>query len=190
VRQSPALALLRDVWWAASAPAGFFRARERDPEPRVWRAVVAAAAAVSVALAVLSLAFVRATASDGWALVWTVASLVGLPYLALALLLGGLVMVRPAELDVRAWEIAAWAWAPAGALAVSLAPAAYLVPLPAVAVGLLAFPFWHVIVLVHGVNVFARRRRLATTALYVVAVFLVPLLLTVVSFAVLSGMRP
>jgi hypothetical protein len=184
------LALARDAWWAASAPSSFFRALQLDAQPRVGRALLAAVIAVLLALAVLSLAFVRATASDGWLLVWLVASAVGLPYLAMVLLLGGLVMVRPGNLDVRAWEIAAWAWTPAGALALSLAPAAYVAPLPAALVGLVAFPFWHVVLVVNGVSAFAPSRRLAATSIYLVAVFLIPWLLTAVSYAVMSGMRP
>ena len=184
------LDLVRDAWWAASAPSSFFQALQRDPAPQPWRAVFAALLAVLLALAVLSLAFVRATASDGWLLVWLLACGIGVPYLAMVLLLGGLVMVRPANLDLRAWEIAGWAWVPAGALALSLAPAAYFAPLPAAALGLLVFPFWHVVLVVNGVTAFAPTRRLITTVIYLVAVFLVPALVTAVSYAVMSGMRP
>ncbi len=189
-RTAGVLDLVRDAWWAASAPASFFRALHDSPEPRVGRALLVALLSVLLALAVLSLAFVRATASDGWLLVWVVASAIGLPYLGMVLLLGGLVMVRPANLDVRAWEITAWSWAPAGALALSLAPAAYLAPLPTALVGLLAFPFWHVVVVINGVNVFAPARRVVATTVYLGAVFLVPSLVTAVSYAIMSGMRP
>lgn len=184
------LDLVRDAWWAASAPASFFQALQQDPAPRLWRAVLAALLAVLLALAVLSLAFVRATASDGWLLVWLLACAIGVPYLAMVLLLGGLVMVRPANLDLRAWEIAGWAWVPAGALALSLAPATYFAPLPAAALGLLVFPFWHVVLVVNGVTAFAPTRRLITTVIYLVAVFLVPALVTAVSYAIMSGMQP
>lgn len=183
------LGLIRDGWWASSAPKSFFRALAQSPGPRLARSVLAAVIAVALALAVISLAFVRATASDGFVLVWLVSSLIGLPYLAMVLMLGGLVMVRPANLDLRAWEISAWAWVPAGTLAVSLAPASYFAPLPTVVVGLLAFPFWHVALLASGVSAFAAHGRALAVALYLVAVFLVPALLTAVSFAVMSGMR-
>ncbi len=182
--------LVRDAWWASSAPSSFFRALQQQSQPRVGRALLAAVMAVLLALAVLSLAFVRATASDGWLVVWLLASAIGLPYLGMVLLLGGLVMVRPAQLDLRAWEIAAWAWTPAGALGLSLAPAVYFAPVPAALVGLLAFPFWHVVLVANGVNVFAPRRRLVAISVYLAAVFLVPGLLTAVSYAVMSGMRP
>ena len=184
-----ALGLVRDAWWAASAPMSFFRALHATPAAQLPRALAAALVAVLLALVVLSLAFVRATGSDGFVLVWAFASAIALPYLAMVILLGGLVMVRPAELDLRAWEIVAWSWVPAGALALSLAPAAVVVPLPAAVAGLVAFPFWHVVLVATGVRVFARRRALTALMLYLVAVFVVPALLLAVSYAVMSSMR-
>lgn len=184
-----AVGLVRDAWWAASAPMSFFRALHETPAAQLPRALAAALVAVLLALAVLSLAFVRATASDGFLLVWVFASAIGLPYLAMVILLGGLVMVRPAELDLRAWEIVAWSWVPAGTLALSLLPAAIVVPLPTALVGVLAFPFWHVVLVATGLRVFARRRALTALVLYLVAVFVVPALLLAVSYAVMSAMR-
>ncbi len=179
---------VREAWWAASAPTSFYRALREASEPRLARAFAAAALSAALAGVVLALAFVRATASDGFLLA---AALIGTGLLgvtALLVLLGGLVMVRPAALDLRAWEIAAWAWVPAGALAVSLAPAAVFAPAPAAAVGLIAWPFWHVAMVASGVAVFAPARRVVTLTLYLVAVFVVPGLLLAVSYAVMQGM--
>lgn len=184
-----AIDLVRDAWWAASAPMSFFRALHEAPAAQLPRALAAALVAVLLALAVLSLAFVRATGSDGVVLVWAFASAIALPYLAMVILLGGLVMVRPAGLDLRAWEIVAWSWVPAGPLALSLAPAAAVVPLPAALAGLAAFPFWHVVLVATGVRVFARQRARTALVLYLVAVFVVPALLLAVSYAVMSAMR-
>jgi hypothetical protein len=182
------LALVRDAWWAASAPTSFYRALQAANAPRLARACTAAAVSVVLACAALALAFVRATESDGFLLAWAFLSAVALPLLAMLLLLGGLVMVRPAALDLRAWEISAWAWVPAGALAVSLTPAALIAPVPAVVVGVVAWPFWHVALVASGVAVFAAQRRVVSVALYLVAVFVVPGLLLAVSYAVMSGM--
>ncbi len=180
--------LIRDAWWAASAPTSFYRMLHAESAPRLARACAAAALSVVLACATLALAFVRATGSDGFLLTWGFLSAIALLLLAMLLLLGGLVMVRPAALDLRAWEISAWAWVPAGALAVSLMPAAFFAPLPTSIVGLVAWPFWHVAMVASGVSVFAAQRRVVTVALYLVAVFLVPGLLVAVSYAVMSGM--
>ena len=182
------VALVRDAWWAASAPTSFFRALQGTSAPRLARACAAAAVSIVLACAALALGFVRATHSDGFLLAWGFLGVVALPLLAMLLLLGGLVMVRPAALDLRAWEISAWAWVPAGVLAVSLAPAALVAPVPATVVGLVAWPVWHVALIASGVSVFASQRRAMTVALYLVAVFLVPGLLLAVSYAVMSGM--
>ena len=180
--------LVRDAWWAASAPTSFYRMLHGASAPRLARACTAAALSVVLACAALALAFVRASDSDGFALAWGFLSAIALPLLAMLLLLGGLVMVRPAALDLRAWEISAWAWVPAGVLAVSLAPAALVAPVPAVVAGLVAWPFWHVALVATGVGVFAAQRRAVALTLYLVAVFLVPGLLLAVSYAVMSGM--
>lgn len=179
---------LRDAWSAASSPTAFYRTLRLTSAPRLGRACAAAAAAVVVACAVLALAFVRATGSDAFVLVWAFLVAVALPVAAMVLLLGGLVMVRPAALDLRAWEIAAWAWVSAGVLAVSLAPAVFVAPVPAVVAGLVAWPVWHVVLVARGVAVFAPRRSAPAVALYLVAVFLVPGSLLMVSYAVMRGM--
>lgn len=180
--------LARDAWWAASAPTSFFRALHDAPQARLGRAAAVALLSGLAAFAAAALAFVRATDSDGFVLAWGLLSAIGLPYLAMIVFVGGLVMVRSGQLDLRAWEIAAWSWAPAGVLAVSLTPAALFAPVPAALLGIAAFPFWHVVLVVHGVRVFAPSRLTGPLALYLVAVFVVPALLTTVSYALISGM--
>jgi hypothetical protein len=184
---SAARRLLRDASAACSAPEAFFRDLAQRSAPQPWRAVLVAVVAVTMAFGTLSLAFVRGTDSEGFLLVWAVALAVALPYLALVLLLGGLVMVRPTALDLRAWEIAGWAWAPAGALALSLLPVAILFPAVAAAAGLLAFPVWHMVVVLAGLKVMAPRSRALAAGLYLLAVFLVPGVVTFGSFAILSA---
>jgi hypothetical protein len=182
-----AAALARDAWWACSAPAGFFRDVAARPAPQPLRSALAAALSVAAALGALSLAFVRGTASDGFLLVWALALALGLPSLAFVLILGGLVMVRPTALDVRAWEIAGWAWAPAGALALSLAPAVFVAPGVSALAGLLAFPVWHVVIVLAGLGVLAPTRRAAAAAFYLIAVFAVPTVLAGIAFATLRA---
>jgi hypothetical protein len=183
----PARALARDAWWACSAPLGFFGSIEAQGEPRPSRAALAAGLSVALALGVLSIAFVLATASDGLLIVYAAALALGMPAFALVLLLGGLVMVRPAALDVRAWEVAAWAWTPAGALALSLLPAVFVAPGVAALAGTVAFPVWHVVVLTSGLRVLAPTRLGAATASYLVAVLLVPAILGAIGFAIVRG---
>ena len=183
------IGLLRDAWWAASAPSAFFYALQAAPQPRLGRAALAALAAGAVAAGVGALAFVRATDSDGFILAWGLLSAIGLPYLAMMVFLGGLVMVRPGQLDLRAWEIAAWSWVPAGVLGVSLLPAALVVPGPAAALGLAAFPIWHLTLVMRGVRAFAPHRVALLLALYVLAVYGVPALLTGVSYALMQALR-
>ncbi|MBA2668332.1 MAG: hypothetical protein H0U69_15010 [Trueperaceae bacterium] len=180
-------ALVRDAWRAASAPTRFFLALADAGEPRPLRAALAATLCVSAALGVLSLAFVRATGSDGVLLVWAASLAIALPVFSFVLLVGGLVMLRPAALDVRAWEVAGWAWTPAGALALSLLPAVVMAPGVSAVVGLVTFPIWHLIVVVRGVRALSPGRHVAASALYAIAVFGVPALLMVIGYAIVQG---
>jgi len=188
MRRSEPLGLVLDTWRAASAPGAFFTALHDAPHAAIGRALGAAALSAVAATAVVALAFVRATASDGFVVIWGLMSAIALPYLGWIVLLGGLVMVRPANLDVRAWEIAAWAWAPAGVLAVSLAPAAWFTPVPMALFAVVALPIWHVTLIVHALRAFVPTRRAVPLVLYLAAVFIAPGLLVAVSYAVMQGM--
>lgn len=184
-----ALGLARDAWWAASAPTSFFTALHASRAPRLARAAGAATLSALVGLTVLAVAFVRATDSDGFVIAWALATAVALPYLALVVLLGGLVLVRPAALDVRAWELALWSWVPAGVLGASLAPAALVAPVPSAVAGLVALPVWNAVIVASALRAVAPRRAMPALALYLGAVHLVPALLTLVSYAVMSSLR-
>lgn len=185
---APTPPLWRQAWWAASAPRSFFLSLHAAPHARVGRAATAALLSWLVAATVGALAFVRATGSDGFVVAVALLLAIGLPYLLMAVFVGGLVMVRPAQLDLRAWEIAAWAWVPAGVLALSLLPAALVAPAPAALLGVAVAPVWHIVLVLHGVRVFAPARLGVAIVLYLVAVVVVPLLLTAVSYAVMSAM--
>lgn len=167
---------MRRLWTAVSRPAAHFEAT-REREPRLWGSLLEALVAAAVGLLVLALAVLRGTGSDAVLPLLLGAETIGLLLVAAAWFLGGLVLVRPAPLDVRAWEVAATAWLPAGVLGLSLLPVALLAPWPSLFVGLALLPAWHLAV-VHGalrVHVPDRAGRL--TALYALVVFGLPLLL-------------
>lgn len=164
----------RGWWQAVSAPEAFFRRLEPHP-PRLLAAGAAALASGSVGLLVLGLAVARATASDPLLLAGAFLAL-GLGYLVAAWLLGGIALTRPAGLDLRAWEVAAWAWVPAGFLGVSLLPVAWFFPLPSLAVGLLALPLWHLWIVFAALRVLAPARVRLAGGLYLLVVFVFPLL--------------
>jgi hypothetical protein len=179
------LRLARDAWWACSAPGSFFRRLEGE-EPRVGRAVAAALLSVTLACAVFALAFVRLTASDGYLVVLALTLALLLPITALLVFLGGLAVVRPAALELRAWELVAWAYAPAGALALSLLPVTPFFPGPSAAGLVVAFPIWHLLLLATGLRAMGSRPR-AAFAWYVGALAVVPVLLTFVGVSVVVG---
>jgi hypothetical protein len=179
------LDLLRDAWWACSAPTSFFRHLDDEPA-RPLRAVAAAFVAVSLACGTLALAFVAATGSDGWWLVAAVTLALALPLVGMLGFLGGLVVVRPAGLALRSWEVVAWAYAPAGALALSLLPVALPFPAPSAAAWFLAFPVWHVVVLWAGLRTLGTGRPAVAMAWYVATLTVVPLLLAFIGASTIS----
>jgi hypothetical protein len=187
-RRGPRLvALVRDAWRACSAPERFFLALEERGGAEPLRAAAAASIAVVVGLGALSLAFVRATSSDGLLLVWSLSLALALPAFALVALFGGLVLARTAALDLRAWEVVLWAYAPAGALALSLVPAIFVAPGVSAAAGLLAFPVWHVTIVVAALRALAPRRRVSATLAYLIATFAVPVVLAAIGSATLRA---
>lgn len=172
---------IRTLWAAASAPSRFF-ARRAEREPRPLRALAVAVLAVSLGAAVAGWALALATASDPWVIVLGTVAVV-LPYLLLVWALGGLALVRPARLDLRAWEIAGWAWLPAGFLALALAPVVPIAPLVALAVGILLLAPWNLFIVVGGLRVHAPPAGVRTAALlYLAAVFVAPLAFLGIAF--------
>jgi hypothetical protein len=175
------------VWWASSAPHGFFAHLAGRESARPVPALLTALAAALVAAAVAALAFVRATGSDGYLLVLAFVAALGLPLLVLVSLLGGLILLGPGGLGARAWEVVGWGWAPAGVLAVSLLPVVAWVPVVATAAGVLAFPIWHLALVNGALAAFGVRPRIRVILAYALAVFLVPGTLTTIGLLTTPG---
>lgn len=173
------------AWAAASRPRAFFASL--DDRPEIGRAAAVAAASGLLGSLATAMLLIRATDSTGWLpLVLGLPALV-LPYLALISLLGGLVLMRPAALDVRAWEIVGWSWLPAGFLGLTLLPIGLVAPVPTLVGGMLMLAPWHLWMVWSGTIVHARANERAAVILYAVTVFGLPLVLIGFTLAVLSN---
>ena len=128
----------------------------------------------STLAAVAALAFVRATDSEGYLVVFGLAAVVVGPLFVLVSALGGLMLLGPGGMGGRAWEVVGWSWAPAGALALAVFPMVPLFPALAAAVAALAFPIWHLGLVGAAVAAFGVRHRVRTGLIYALVVFLVP----------------
>lgn len=179
--------LVRLIWRAISHPRAFFARLDDRPQLGLALAVMAVSALVgSIVAALLAL---RATGSDAWAPALLGVPVAALVYLAVVTMLGGLTLMRPAGLDLRAFEIVAWAWVPSGALALSLLPIGLFAPWPTLLVGALALlPAWHLWMIWRGLEVHALRGRRAAFLFYVLAVFGLPTVLTLFTATVLSSL--
>lgn len=176
---------LRRAWSASSHPRAFYATLPDRPE--LGRAAATAAIAVTAAALALAAVVVRLTDSTGWLPLLLGVPAVVVPYLALITLLGGLVLMRPAGLDARAWEIVAWAWVPAGFLGLSLLAIGLAAPLPALIGAVVMLPPWHLWLVWRGTERFAVGRARTAFLLYAATVFGLPLVLVVSTLAVLSG---
>lgn len=174
--------MLRELWRAASRPARFF-ARLGERPADLPRAALAGASSVAVALLVAALALARASASDAYALLIGAVVLAGLFNWLLIAALGGLVIMRPTQLDLRAWEVVLWSWAPAGFVALSLLLAVWLAPLPGLVLGYVGTLAWHLAALSSALAALAPKQRPAALAWYLGVVVLLPWLLFAGLFA-------
>ncbi|MDZ7800630.1 MAG: hypothetical protein U5K81_07555 [Trueperaceae bacterium] len=175
---------LRRAWRAASVPGRFFE--DLPDEPALGAA--AAAGGVSLLMGALALGVVlaRGTASDAWPLFLLGTPLMVLPYAVLVSILGSLVLMRPAGMDLRAFEIVAWAWVPSGFLAVSLLPIGWFAPWATMAGALAMLPAWHLWLVWRGTEVHATARPRAAAILYLLSVFGLPSVLVAFTLSVLS----
>ncbi len=176
---------LRRLWSIVTGPYAFFASTDAR-EPIVLRALGAGAASAAVAYLIGGLGLARATDSDALGLTLIVLAL-GLGYTGLTWFLGGIVLSRPARLELRAWEVTGWAWLPAGIIAVSLLPALFFAPLPALVVGVILFPVWHIWMIVAAARAFAPDRVRLSSLLYVGAIFAFPALLSAFTLWVISA---
>lgn len=184
---APPAPIWRRAWRAASLPGAFFA--ELDDEPRLGPALRAAFASGAIGAAAAGLLLARATGSDAWLPFVLMVPVVALPYLAIVTLLGALTLMRPAGMDLRAFEVIAWAWVPSGMLALSVLPIGWLVPWPALASAGLLLPPWHLWLVWRGTQVHAVANARVAFVLYVVAVFGLPSALGVFILVVLSQLQ-
>lgn len=181
------VAAVRHAWRAVSHPQAFFASL--DDRPRLGRAIATMAVSALSASVVAGVVALRATGSDAWLPFVLGVPAATLPYLAVVTLLGGLTLMRPAALDLRAFEIVAWAWVPSGVLALSLLPIGWFAPWPTLLGGLLGLlPAWHLWIVFRGVEAFAAGGRRPAFVFYVVAVFALPSVLLVFTATVLSSL--
>ncbi len=165
--------MLRDLWRAASRPLPFFT-RLAQQEPNLPRVALAGLASAAFGLLASALALILATGSDAYLPLLLAVLSGGLLVWLLVAGLGGLVILRPAQLDLRAWELVGWSWAPAGILALSLLPALALAPLIALVLGYVGGLAWHLALLNSALTVFAPQGRRRSLLWYLVAVVLTP----------------
>ena len=164
------------LWLAASSPRRFFEALEPEPV----RIVRAGRVAFS-SLLVLSLMFIvgvaRVTASDAWPPLIAAALVGAVAAFLYAWAFGSIFVQRPGSLDMRAWEVTGWSWAPA--LFGSLSMLVPLLVLPAVALPLLLVVviLWHCAVLRVGLSVFLGRPAGRIVTLYALFIYALPLAL-------------
>lgn len=179
---------VRRIWRAASQPSEFFAAT--DAEPDLWSAAGPALLSVTLGALVLAAAIVRATSSDAWLpiLLFVVPGLV--LYSGALWLLGGLALARSAAMDLRGWEVAAWAWVPTGFLALSLLPVVAVFPVTSLIIGLLGLPLWHLSIVRAGLRQFAERKAGRTFLLYALVVLAAPITAMVVGLLAYFGTVP
>lgn len=165
--------MIRTLWQAASRPEAFFK-RLEPLEPQIPRAFLIALASVLFSLVVASLLFARLTNSTGILPILLFGLVAGGLTWLLSWALGGLVLLRPARLDIRAWELCAWSWVPAGIMAFSLLPVAFFAPLPSLIFGVLGTLGWQVTILATGLRVFTPEHARAGLTFYLIFVLLLP----------------
>lgn len=168
--------MLRTIWRAASRPQPFFE-RLYEAPPNLARSSLAAVLSVSFALLALALAIITATDSTAYAPIILFVLSGGLVYWLLIWVLGGLVIIRPAALDIRGWELVAWSWVPVGVVALSLVPVIFMLPLVAIIAGLFGACLWHLALLNTALRVFAKRGRAAALLWYIGCVMVLPWLM-------------
>jgi len=166
--------VIRTLWQAASRPEAFF-GRLEPLEPRIPRAFLSALLSVLFGLVVASLVFARLTNSTGILPIVLFGILAGGLTWLIIWALGGLVLLRPSRLDIRAWELCAWSWVPAGIMAFSLLPVAFFLPLPSLILGFLGTLGWHFTMLHTGLRVFAPDFVRPSLTFYIIFVLLLPL---------------
>lgn len=165
--------MIRTIWRAASRPQPFFE-KLKDAPPNLIKSSLAAMLSVGFALIVLAVSIIMATDSTAYAPIVLFLLLGGLFNWLLVWALGGLVIIRPAFLDIRGWEIVAWSWVPAGVVALSLIPVVFIQPLIAIFAGVFGVYIWHIGILSVALGVFAEKGRVRAMVWYIGCVMVLP----------------
>lgn len=165
----------RRLWRAVSQPAEFFA--DLPDDTRIGSAAWPALVSTSLGGVVFALAVGGATSSDAWLPIVLLVVPGIVLYGAVLWLLGGLALSRTAALDVRGWEVAAWAWVPTGFLALALLPVVAVFPVSSLVLGTMGLPVWHLAVVHAGLREFAEERRRRALLLYALVVLAAPAVL-------------
>lgn len=179
--------MLKQAWQAVANTHVFFEGLVSQ-KVRVPQAVLTALVSVSVALLIIAIALVRISASAAIPVILFVL-VAGLINWLLLLALGGLVIMRPAQLDVRAWELVAWAWTPAAYIALSLLLVTFYYPVIALVLGIILFNGWHLSMLYGALRTFAPDKAARSCVWYAFSILLAPWLLLVSSYLLLMANR-
>jgi hypothetical protein len=161
------------LWRASAHPGEFFATLPASP--RLWEATRAGLLSVAVSSLVFSWAIGRGISSDAWLPILLLVAPGAFLYVTLLWLVGGLALARAGSLDRRGWEVAAWAWVPAGFMAVALLPVVAVFPVTSLAAGLLGLPVWHLAVVYRGLAEFAEHRARSALVIYALVVLAAPL---------------
>lgn len=187
--------MIRVMWRSASAPRPYFQ-NLAEQESAIAAGILCALSAFVTSTLLGALGFIIVTGSDAY-----------LPVLAFALVtsaglsfffwgLGALVIQRPANLDVRAWEIMGWSWSPLLLTSISLLPAILLVAisrLPVSVISWLLLPagmigawLWHLRVLAAALHAFAPGQVTRSLVFYLIFIFALPFGLLTFLFVVFA----
>ena len=178
--------MIYEMWRSASAPRAFFE-RLEPHDARILRALGVALFGYLFFALSLALAFIRSSGSNAYLPIFAFALAVGVGQLLFFWGLGGVVLQRPGALDVRAWEVAGWSWAPALFVGISMLPALLVVPTLGFVLSVPFLLVWHLATLRSGLQVFLERAVWRVVALYTALVIVLPLALFVGLLAVFSS---
>ena len=167
--------MIASLWRTVSSPRRTFE-QQQAHEPALLTSSLQMLASGVIGIVVFALAFARLTNSSLLPVV-ALSLVLGVTNLLIIWALGGLTLIRPANLDLRAWDIAAQSWLPLGFIAVALLPVVFFFPLPAMLVGVLGAQVWHLLMIYSAMQVYAPDRLFFTTVLYVLIVQLLPVIM-------------
>ena len=180
--------MIREMWGAASAPRRFFSAlEEREFEVKhILPAALAGIGAYLFAALWVGVAAARATGSE-LAVFLAAGAVIGVVQGTSLWAFCGLIVQWLGKLDLRAYELSGWSWAPAGFAALSLVLPLILLPLPAILLLVVGTVAWHFAVLRQGLIAFRAPRVGLILLVYFAAMYAFPLGL---AWLLVASLRP